>query len=211
MFFNHTQYDANEQFFNLMVWRDNNGEPGDVLYEEDNVKVEYTSGLLGFHTYFLNTPILVNGTFYIGWVQQTNDNLNLGYDNYNNAQSKIYYNSTGEWFQSIYQGALLMRPMLGKAFELSGVGDNEDVDSKIIPYPNPINGSTLHFSCTGRFADPSFTRGYQVSIYSLPGVEVFSGELHNQVGIGNISPGLYIVTVRDRSGQVISVSKLIKN
>ncbi len=211
MFFNHTQYDANEKYFNLMVWKDNNGKPGDVMYSQENEKVEYTSGLLGFHTYFLDTPILVNGTFYIGWEQQSGENLNLGYDNYNNAQAQIYYNSTGEWFQSIYQGALMMRPMLGKAFTLSGVDEPAVAKGSITPYPNPVAGDVIRFKCTGVFEDRARTEKYTISLLTLPGVEIYRDTFSDSINPGKLSPGLYIVTVKDEAGQVISVSKLIKN
>lgn len=211
MYFNHTQNNANEKFFNLMVWQDNNGKPGDVIYSQLNEKVEYTPGLLGFHTYFLDQPILVNGTFYIGWEQQTGDNLNLGYDNYNNAQQQIYYNSTGEWFQSVYQGALMMRPMLGKAFDYSGIDEVPVAAGTITPYPNPLNGNLIRFKCTGIFEDPSLTNDLRISIFNLPGEEIYSGAFSNQVDPGKLSPGLYILSVRDASGQIVSISKLIKN
>ncbi len=211
MYFNHTQYDANEKYFNLMVWRDNNGKPGDVMYSQENVKVEYTTGLLGFHTYFLEEPILVNGTFYIGWEQLTGDNLNLGFDNYNNAQQHIFYNSTGEWYQSIYPGALMMRPMLGKYFDFSGVDEEFSSQGTITPYPNPMSGSLISFRCSGIYEDPSTTADFQISILNLPGEEVYAGEFSRQVNPGRLSPGLYIVTIRDKAGQIISVSKLIRN
>jgi hypothetical protein len=211
MFFNHTQYDANEKFFNLMVWRDNNGKPGDVMYSQLNELVEYPTGLLGFHTYFLDQPILVNGTFYIGWEQQTGDNLNLGYDAYNNAQQQIFYNSTGEWFQSVFQGALMMRPMLGKPFDISGVEENTISAGAITPYPNPLNGNLIRFRGTGKYEDPLSTNDFRVSILNLPGEEIFSGAFHNQLDPGKLIPGLYIIIIRDKSGQIVSVSKLIKN
>jgi len=211
MFFNHTQNDANEKFFNLMVWQDNNGKPGDVIYSQLNEIVEYSPNLLGFHTYFLDSAILVNGTFYIGWEQQTSDNLNLGYDRYNNAQQNIFYNATGEWYQSIYQGALMMRPMLGVPFDYSGVDEPGTVAGTIIPYPNPLNGSRLSFRCSGVYEDVSLTNEFRVSVYSLPGEEIYSGAFRSSVDIGRISPGLYIVSVKDEQGQLISVSKLIKN
>lgn len=211
MFFNRTQYNANEDFFDLMVWQDNNGKPGDVIYMQPDEKVEYTDGLLGFHTYFLDEPQLVNGVFYIGWQQQTGDNLNLGYDCYNNAQQNIYHNTTGEWYQSIYQGALLMRPMLGKPFDFSGIGEDKQAEGSIKPYPNPLQGSRLQFTCSGIYTDPSSTAGYTVSLQSISGIELFSGPFRPSVETGKISPGIYILTVKDKEGQIISVSKLIKN
>jgi hypothetical protein len=211
MFFNHTQNDANEQFFDLMIWRDNNGKPGDVIYSQESLKVEYSPDLLGFHTYMLDEPILVNGIFYIGWEQQTGDNLNLGYDRYNNAQQDIFYNATGEWFQSIYEGALMIRPMLGKPFQVSGVGEAQNEPGSIMPYPNPLNGSRISFRCTGKYENIHERSGYRVSIHSLPGEEIFSGPFRQSIDIGTVSPGLYIITIKDSYGQVISVSKLIKN
>jgi hypothetical protein len=211
MFFNHTQNDANEKFFNLMVWRDNNGKPGDVMYSQLNEMVEYTPGLLGFHTYMLDEPLPVNGTFYIGWEQQTGDNLNLGYDRYNNAQQHIFYNATGEWYQSIYQGALMMRPLLGKQFQFSGMEERFAGQGSITPYPNPSSGSKISFKCTGIYEYPFMTEGFFVSIHNILGEEVFSGEFSPSLDMGRVSPGLYIVSVKDKQGQRISVSRLIKN
>ena len=211
MFFNHTQNDANEQYFDLMVWQDNNGKPGDVLYSQLNQKVEFSNNLLGFHTYMLDVPLAVNGTFYIGWVQQTSENLNLGYDRYNNASQNIFYNATGEWFQSVYPGALMMRPLLGKAFSPSGVGDNPSDAGSIIPYPNPLNGNQVGFKCTGIYENSSVTDHFIVSMHNLLGNEVFSGSFRSSLNIGAVSPGLYLLTIKNEDGKIISVSKLIKN
>jgi hypothetical protein len=211
MFFNHTQNDANEQFFNLMVWQDNNGKPGDVIYSQLNEKVEYSPNLLGFHTYMLDTPIPVNGVFYIGWEQQGAQNLNIGYDRYNDASQNIFYNATGEWFQSIYQGALMMRPMLGKAFSPSGTGESEIAAGTITPFPNPLHGSRISFRCTGVFEDAYLTDQFIISIHSILGKEIFSGKFSQTIDIGPVSPGLYILSVMNKEGEMITISKLVKN
>jgi len=211
MFFNHTQNDANEQYFNLMVWKDNNGKPGDVIYSQLNEKVEYSPNLLGFHTYMLDEPILVNGIFYIGWEQQTNDNLNLGYDRYNNAQQNIFFNTDGTWGQSIFEGALLMRPLLGKKFQVSGLDDPGLAAGSITPYPNPLNGNIISFRCEGKYAEQAIIEDYLVEIHSISGSRLYTGAFRKSIDVGRMSPGLYIITVKDESGQIISVSKLIKN
>lgn len=213
MFFNHTLNDANEHFFNLMVWRDNDGKPGEVIYSQPNEKVEYSPNLLGFHTYMLDTALLMNGTFYIGWEQQTGDNLNLGYDRYNDAQQNIFYYTAlnGEWYGSIYQGALLMRPVLGKQFEFAGIQDPTVEDGSIVPYPNPLNGNRISFKCTGKYENSAETGNFSVSMHNLTGEELFNGSFRQSVEIPRLSPGLYIISVRDENGQIISVSKLIKN
>lgn len=212
MYFNRTQNNANEKPFNLMVWRDNNGKPGEVIYSQPDQMVAFSNNLLGFHTYMLNEPLPVNGTFYVGWEQQTGDNLNLGFDRYNNAQQNIFYNSTGEWFQSTFQGALMMRPILGKAFEISGVDDEmTSGESLIVPYPNPLDGSRINFRCSGKYADATLTRDLTVSIFTIQGYKLKEGSFRENFDAGELLPGLYILRIMDRTGQVISVSKLIKN
>jgi hypothetical protein len=211
MYFNRTLNDANERYFNLMVWKDNNGKPGDVIYSQLSEKVEYTPGLLGFHTYMLDEPVVVNGIFYIGWEQQTSDNLNLGFDCYNNARQNIFFNTQGEWFPSTYEGALLMRPLLGKAFTLSGTGEQVLETGNISPYPNPLNSDLIRFRCTGIYENPEKTRNLTVTILNLPGMEIFSGNFASQINPGKLTPGLYLVAIKDENGQILSVSKLIRN
>jgi hypothetical protein len=211
MFFNRTLNNSNEKLFNLMVWRDNNGKPGEVIYSLPDQMVAFSDDMLGFHTYMLEEPVPVNGTFYIGWEQQTGDNLNLGFDRFNNAQQNIFYNTTGEWFQSTFQGALMMRPLLGKAFEMSGVGEPEAPEALIVPYPNPLHGRWINFRCSGKYADESKTHDLIVSIYSIHGFKLSEDPFRQSLDAGHLAPGLYIIRITDRTGQIISVSKLIKN
>jgi hypothetical protein len=211
MFFNHTQNDANERYFDLTVWQDNNGKPGDVMFTQLNQKVEYSTNLLGFHTYMLDEPLPVNGTFYVGWVQQSSENLNLGYDRYNDAGQNIFYNATGEWFQSIYQGALMMRPLLGKKFEISGLDENPVSAGTIVAYPNPLNSNRISLKCTGVYENPFVTEKFHLFLHNILGEEIYSGTFLPSVDLGDISPGLYILTVESETGELISVSKLIKN
>lgn len=211
MFFNHTVGDYNEKYFNLMVWQDNNGKPGDVIYSQADEKVEYAPGLLGFHTYMLEQPVLVSGTFYIGWEQQSADNLNLGFDSYNNAQQNIFYNTSGEWFQSIYQGSLMMRPVLGKPFEVSGIDEKASDPGSITLYPNPVKDNRISFKCEGKYKDLAASKDFILSIHSLLGQELLSCPFRPSVETGDLKPGLYIVTIKDEKGQVISASRLVKN
>jgi hypothetical protein len=210
MYFNRTLNNANEKLFNLMVWRDNNGKPGEVMYSQPDQLVAFSDNLLGFHTYMLKEPLQVNGVFYIGWEQQTGDNLNLGYDRYNDAQQDIFYNSTGEWFQSTFHGALMMRPMLGDKFEMIGLDENAVAEGSIQPYPNPLDGSRIGFRCSGKYLEKDVTERLTVSIFGVPGEKVFEGRFESSINAGNLARGLYIIRITDPTGQVISTSKLIK-
>jgi len=106
----------------------------------------------------------------------------------------------------------MMRPVLGKAFEISGVNDDPEVPaSSLTIYPNPLNGNKINFRCEGKFSLPTLTNEFTVEIHNLAGIELFSGPFSRTIDTGIISPGLYIISVRDKQGQIISVSKLIKN
>jgi len=210
MFFNRTQNNANEKMFDLKVWRDNNGKPGEEMYSQPSMLVAYSDNLLGFHTYMLDEPILVNGVFYIGWEQQTSDNLNLGYDRYNDAQQNIFYNSTGEWFQSTFQGALMMRPILGDRFEVMGTDEPVPGSDLITPYPNPLDGNLLKFKCTGRFQAEEDTRDLLISVYSILGEKVMESRFSQNINVSVMAPGLYIIRITNGWGNIISVAKLIK-
>jgi hypothetical protein len=211
IFFNRTQNNANEEFFDLIVWRDNNGKPGDVLYRQDNMIVKFSDNLLGFQTYMLEEPVPVNGIFYIGWEQQTNDNLNIGFDRYNNAQEHIFYNATGEWFNTTFQGALLMRPMLGREFQVSGIADDIPSRDLITIYPNPLSGSKLNFRIAGAYQDENVTNGFRVSVLSLLGEELLNRPFSASIDAGDLRPGIYLVRIHDENGRIFSVSKLVKH
>ncbi len=210
MFFNRTLNDANEQMFDLVVWRDNNGKPGDELYRQQDQIVKFSDGLLGFQSYMLDQPVPVNGVFYVGWQQFTNDNLNLGYDKYNSARQNIFYNSTGEWFQSTFEGALMIRPVLGKQFQWAGTGEGLTMEGSITPYPNPLNNNQLRFNTTGMFTDPRQTEDLRVRVSNLLGQtlidEAFAPVIRFEPGAG-----VYILHISDPSGRIVSVSKLVKN
>jgi hypothetical protein len=199
MFFNRTLDNANLQYFWLTVWNDNNGQPGSVIYEQNSMRPVFGDSLNQFRTYAFNQPIALSGTFYIGWRQTTDDNLNVGFDRNHDASSKIFYNSDGTWSNTIYSGALMMRPMLGKSF--SGVKIEEQAQTKISIFPNPVTGKTFSVTMDDNFAS------YRYRITDLAGRIVAEQQLETQNGI-DLQAGLYIITVYKMSQSVHS-QKLI--
>ncbi len=69
--FNDSYMNANQRAFDLMVWDDNNGIPGNVLYSREEVMVEQGDAINGFYTYFLPSGVMVNNIFYVGWKQRS--------------------------------------------------------------------------------------------------------------------------------------------
>ena len=113
MYFNRTLSNTSMQWFKLCVWNDNGGKPGDTIYAE-LVMPRYADSLNKFVTYHIYPPLSITGTFYVGWIQTTADNLSIGFDRYNNSQPQIFINTNGTWTNSAFTGSLMIRPVVGK-------------------------------------------------------------------------------------------------
>lgn len=200
MFFNRTADNSNAQPFWLTVWSDVAGKPGSVIYEKYHTTPTLSDSLNQYLTYQFDQPIALSGTFYIGWRQTTSNNLNLGFDRNNNASSKIFYNSNGTWENTIYSGALMMRPMLGKTF--SGVGVEEIGSLNLKIYPNPITGNNFTVDLSDDYTD------YNYQIFDLAGRVVTKSELAIQNQI-NVQAGLYFLTIYKKSQPVHSQKIII--
>ena len=102
--FNDSYLDANKRAFDLMVWDDNNGIPGNVIYSKEEVMVEQGNAINGFYTYNIPEGVMVNGIFYVGWKQRSETFLNAGFDVNTPHNGKQFYWLNGEWQQSQVTG-----------------------------------------------------------------------------------------------------------
>ena len=208
IFFNRTQNNANEVFFDLMVWRDNNGKPGEAIYSQLMEKVTFSETIYDFQTYFLDEPVPVNGTFYIGIKQLTIENLNVGYDQYNDAQQHIYYNTDGTWYQSTYQGALLMRPLIGKKFAWAGTAEPAISEDLFTVFPNPVTGEDLHIRYDGQASLDK--EDYRVRIVSALGAVIYDGPYRESYRSILPTRGIYLVQIIDTGSLSQFTTKVIK-
>ncbi len=188
--------------FDLVVWRDNNGKPGEEIYRQDNLRVNWEKGIYPFTTYRLDTAILVSGTFYVGY-QQQNQSLNIGFDTNHDASNDIFYFADNAWYKTSFKGALLLRPVLGQDMIL-GTG-------KLLPagevalnvYPNPAQGQ-LRFTAHGLTS--GVTR--EVAVYNLFGQLVVRRTLRrNFLDTRFLSNGMYLLRIK--SGNRIYSAKFI--
>ena len=207
IYFNRTKGNTNEKYFKLKVWRDNNGSPGQVIYEQENMKVKWmNSWPYQFYYYELDTPLVVTGTFYIGTEQYETAGLNIGFDSNNDEHERIFYNTYDEWYPSDYAGALLIRPVVGAAGYVGTEEHRYDSKTEVMHvYPNPA-GSSFRF-------DPSListNTADKLAIYNLMGIKVKEQNLRSTlVRVDDLSEGLYIVKVRSKGNSY--VAKLIIN
>ncbi|MEY3591356.1 MAG: hypothetical protein RLZZ38_312 [Bacteroidota bacterium] len=140
--------DVSSKLFLLSVWSNENGHPGQLLYEDDvffprspiygndrNVFVNY---------YFTDTQkVSVPSSFFIGWRQLDQERLNLGLDRNIDHSDKVQYSVDGgfTWYTSPFEGSAMLRPIFSTALDASlGI----DTPLSEIPtwscYPNPSSG-----------------------------------------------------------------------
>jgi len=192
MYFNKTLNDVNEIYFKLKVWSDNNGQPGEVIYEQENVKVAWANGLYHFYPYMLENPIIVSGTFYVGWEKYTSSFLNIGFDSNNDKSDKIFSNSVGEWETSQFEGALLIRPIVGSRSVLGISEASSSSITQIKVYPNP---ASTWFSIAQ--SDLVNNSELQLDIVNLLGKKVMTQKgIGQQVNIEKLPSGLYVVKIQ---------------
>jgi hypothetical protein len=196
VFFNKTLSMGNQQYFLLTVWSDNNGKPGDSIYSR-LVYVRFSDSLNKFVTYHMEVPVRISGTFYIGMITTTDDNLNIGFDRHNNAQDNILFNSTGQWNNSAFSGSLLMRPIIGKPIPL-GINSLKPSRGTLSVYPNPCSAENVTINLVKK-PDLPLSKGLWIlKVRNLTGQEVVSVNYTGNLNVSGLSNGLYLVEVCDR-------------
>ncbi len=206
MYFNRTLDNANESFFDLLVWSDNNGSPGEIIHRLENQKVKWENGLYHFYPYMLDEPVLLAGTFYVGWERRGQNMLNIGFDANNDVRNKIFHLENNGWLNATHAGALLVRPIVGANMILSTeeLLDKSRID-KITLFPNP---TSTHFSILHKELKNNYNA--DLKIFNIFGVEVHSQKgINSNIDISHLSRGIYIVRVVSENKQYIS--KLLIN
>jgi hypothetical protein len=207
MYFNKTLGNVSQQLFNLCVWNDNAGIPGTPIYSE-LMMPRYADSLNKFVTYHISPPLVVTGTFYVGCIQTTDDNLSIGFDLYNNSQNEIFWNCIGTWNTSSFAGALMIRPVIGKPIPL-GIGDLTNRDIKMAVYPNPCPTGTLHINLPESNINTGDLENSTLVITDLMGQVRLKSSYRAAIEVSSLPNGLYLIETRNRSGIRIGVSKFI--
>lgn len=205
MQFNRVKNNVNENlYFSLVIWNNNNGKPGNIIHQKTGLQ-PVVVGYNGFHNYILDEAILISGTFYVGWIQQSSDALNIGFDRNNVCNNRIFYNTAGTWYNSMYEGALMLRPILGSEQEpwinINDYSEKEVNDLKI--YPNPVKaGSILNIKAIDN-------ENIIVEIFDITGKMIRQSQRQNTISTANINSGVYIVKVTNSLLNTTNTIKLI--
>lgn len=200
IFFNSTQNNVTADYpFQLTVWKATTGGPGQMIYQSQQ---KLPSDFGKYTTYALDSGIIVNGDFFIGWQQPNEDFLNVGLDKNNSTEDKLYY-SIGAWTKSYFNNsALMIRPVFGSKGIISSDDPGiEKTDFKI--YPNPCDG-VLHIEKPSELNNPLYA-----TLLNMTGKTVLQTEVNeNTINLENLPTGLYLLVLTD-DGKTVYKSKVL--
>ena len=197
IFFNRTQNNNNVRYFHIGVWNDNFGEPGQQIYLQENEKPQF-SGLNEFYTYAFPDSIIVKlgpGKYYVGVIQTTNDNLNIGFDRNINNRSRTLYTTDGDWIQSPFEGSLMIRLVMGKSI-VESEPPVKKAPANLTVYPNPTrNEKYVTIELPSHASNPTYRKFLTTRIFDLSGKLIYSAPFEDQLDISWFKSGFYILNV----------------
>lgn len=144
VWFNPTLDDMSRAFFNLAVWdAKNDSTPSDTPRYTGERLTAPNNDIVGYQTYALSEPVILQqGSFFIGFQQQSDAFLNIGFDQNNNAENRMFYRTIrqNEWYPVLYYGAAMIRPIFGTSTP-TGFCEKDMTMENINVYPNPSDGT----------------------------------------------------------------------
>lgn len=198
-YFNQVLSGSEEKYFDITVWNDSFGKPGNIIKQLNEVTPTISDSLNTFHTYWFDTPLVMDALtfpgliFYVGWQQYSIDNLNVGLDRYNDSHQNRFYNVDGNWQMSdnLHAGSLMIRPVVGLANPLSI--ENKAISQNVNVTPNPVEGKELHIILPSEWNNEP--NSVFVKIFSASGVVVLTSEWNETMDISLLPSGLYLASV----------------
>ena len=198
LLFNHTLNDANNKYFDIVVWKDENGKPGEEVYRLEGQRPQWQDQIYRFSYYKFNKTVALAGAFYIGIEQQSDDLINIGFDTSIDNIEYNFVNTNGSWQQSSKHGSLMIRPVVGASYY---IGVQENTENTLRLYPNPVSNE-LHL-------EGDIDNG-QVSIFDLTGRKVYQGVYQTVIPVDHLTNGMYLLNVTTGEGQVINQKFIIR-
>lgn len=183
--------------FYICAWENVNGKPGKQLRCDEATRPAFSGEMNEFMTFAFNEPLDVEKSVFIGWQQTSALRLNVGWDANRYSQSKIFYNTTGNWLNTSFSGSLMMRPLFGCLTD--DIAKSASIDQQLTIYPNPANDI---ITIEGLEDDDC-----EISIINTLGQTLLRGT-DRRYNVSSLNSGIYFVNVR--CGGNTSVLKFIK-
>jgi hypothetical protein len=202
--FNDSYQNANLRSFDLMVWIDNNGIPGDTIYTQKEMTVKQGEGINGFYTYILNVPQAIYGDFYVGWKQRSETFLNAGFDINTQNSGRQFYWLNGDWNQSQAKGSIMIRPVFGARLKITSISDVTNRNESVKIWPNPAK-DFINIDA----GDILLTSAPSIRIFNIQGKEVLKTNFSEKIDISLLPEGIYFISL-NINGKPVGHTRFIK-
>lgn len=201
-------------FFSLIIWDAIDttlaSASENIIFQNDFLTPQYVDSVNGFYVYklvdFLGnpTPVVVDGYFYVGWLQSQDGYLNVGFDENTDAHDNVFFNVGGAWQKSNLPGAIMIRPQVGGNYSLySGIEEPISGIKEIHVYPNPVTNLLSVDLKQNAF-------NYKYQIYDQAGRMVDSDNLlNNTINVASLPAGFYILKLQNAGTGELFVSKFV--
>jgi hypothetical protein len=206
------QNNNNLENFLLRLYNDEGGVPGDEIIQNFQFynPVYFTEGRDVFAYYEFDDPVEVDGTIYVGFVQDSEVEMNIGLDKNTNANpSRLFYQLGigADWQQSSITGSVMIRPVFraGMTGLWNGIEEAQELNWSV--YPNPTTG-VLNVELK-----TALQSGSRLLLRDMQGRrvdEVFFSGRNARMDLSALPAGLYIVQCVDADGRILGQEKLLK-
>jgi hypothetical protein len=182
----------------IQILRNDNGEPGNVLYEESIPVVSSANHAFVFHR-FLQSVLIQDTSFFFAWKSDANGFTFFGLDGNNDTGDRMYYSENESWtLNDDLRGSLMIRPVFGTGTVVTS--PEEEIMTVLNIYPNPSEGV---FRVSGTI--------HNVQIINALGQPVLfhqSSESQSTIiSLSNATPGVYFI--RGQAGKILFSSKVV--
>jgi hypothetical protein len=208
IWFNRTYNNQNIVPFTIMVWSMGaNNKPGAVIDSFPAQIPLYSEEFLNFATYYLDRPVPITGSFFVGIKQEHNTQLNIGYDQNTDARAFFFYKTTNLWAEPIIKGSPMIRPVVGEYLQPQSIQDNSLAGISI--YPNPTS-ETLFMSVPSSLfenGDPIY-----YTVYDMYGKTILKESIQNEttlISVAHFAKGVYFIKCISQTGKTKTL-KFIK-
>jgi len=203
--FNDSYQNANQRAFDLMVWDNNKGIPGNVIYTQEEMVVKQGENINGFYTYVLDKPVEIIGDFFVGWRQRSETFLNAGFDLNTPHNGRQLYYLNGEWNVSQMSGSVMIRPVFGPEIKSSDINNPVYNEMRIKIWPNPAS-EYIYIS----IGNQPLVSDIGITITDLAGRIILKSNCYNsdRLDISALPAGIYFVSVSAKS-KILGTTRLV--
>ena len=191
--------DVSKQRIFISVW--SSVSPPVKLYEREASARPTYSEPNGIVTFSLDTALVVDQTFFIGFKTVGANSINIGYDLNTNHKNKLFFSQNGlVWSAAssgIRDGALMLRPIFrNRVFDVR-VEEEKLQNNDLAVYPNPTIG-LLNLKMLKEQQLQS------IALFNITGKLVLDIPFKNQIDLSSLSKGMYFLKVQNNKGEQLT-------